>query len=78
MGLFSRRVSEPTPEDRYFADKATSDQRRAAAADHYDKTGDSSRMWQEKSRHVDAVYAMRDYQQTRKGRREAKRTGRWY
>jgi hypothetical protein len=78
MGLFSRRTPMPTPEQRYYADEANSDKRRSDAAAHYRKTGDSSRMWEEKSRHVDGVRAMRDYQETRAGRREAKRTGRWY
>lgn len=65
MGLFSSiRDSLLPPENRY--DPAEEDRireefkgRRAAAADHYQRTGDSSRMWAEKSAQNDAIWAAR-------------------
>ncbi|MFJ8677243.1 hypothetical protein [Streptomyces sp. NPDC093589] len=75
MGLFSRNQT-PTPEDRYYADKEISDARRANAANRYRATGDSSRMWAEKARHVDAVNKVRAYESTPQGRREARRNRR--
>lgn len=72
MGWFSR-TPMPTPEERHSADQQVADQRRAEAARHYERTGDSSRMWQEKSRYVAARRAVRAYDSTPQGRREARR-----
>lgn len=51
------------------------ERRRAAAADHYRKTGDSSRMWAEKAAQNDAIDKERN-RNTPKGRREERRANR--
>lgn len=72
MGLFSK-TPPPTPEERHAADPDVANQRRADAVRHYERTGDSTRMWEEKSRHVDAARTVRDYDRSPQGRREARR-----
>lgn len=72
MSFFSR-TPMPTPEERRSADPNVADQRRSDAVRHYERTGDGSRMWQEKSRHADAVRKVRAYDSTPQGRREARR-----
>ena len=73
MGLFSRTPPMPTPEERHAANKEVADKRRADAARHYEKTGDSSRMWAEKERYVDAARKVDAYDSSPQGRREARR-----
>lgn len=76
MGLFSSKPLPPTPEERHAADKTVADRRRYEAARHYERTGDSSRMWEEKNRHNDAVRKVHDYDSSPTGRREARRARR--
>ncbi|MYX75078.1 hypothetical protein [Streptomyces sp. SID3915] len=76
MGLFSSKPPKPTAADRDAANKAISDRRRAEAAAHYRATGDSSHMWAEKSRHVNASIKVTTYDASGQGRREAKREAR--
>jgi hypothetical protein len=75
VGFFSRPLP-PTPEERQAADRTVADRRRSDAAAHYRKTGDSSRMWDEKSRFVDASRKVNAYDSSPAGRREARRARR--
>ncbi|MGY6019567.1 hypothetical protein [Streptomyces spinosirectus] len=75
MGWFSTPLP-PTPEERRAADPDVANRRRADAARHYERTGDSSRMWEEKNRHVDAARKVKDYDSTPAGRRAARRARR--
>ncbi|MET7890650.1 hypothetical protein [Streptomyces mirabilis] len=75
MGLrdFIREAISPT--DRLTADPAVEERiveefrgRRAEAVRHYERTGDSSRMWAEKSAQNDAIWSARN-----PGRRSGRR-----
>ncbi|MEV6696254.1 hypothetical protein AB0M68_03700 [Streptomyces sp. NPDC051453] len=76
-----RSYDSPAPQtpDNEQRINAEYERRRAAAADHYRKTGDSSRMWAEKAAQNDAIDAerRRDTPQGRREERRAKRKG-WF
>lgn len=75
MGLLNFIREAVSPTDRLTASPAVEESireefrgRRAEAVRHYERTGDSSRMWAEKSAQNDAIWAAR-HPGRRSGRR---------